>query len=74
MLSPTGVYICISYAIPDTRESYFRNNAFDWELHTHKVAKPTISTSAIVSSEDKDPKNYHYIYVMRKTVGKKSED
>eukprot|EP00343_Euplotes_focardii_P008133 CAMPEP_0205819096 /NCGR_PEP_ID=MMETSP0206-20130828/1304_1 /ASSEMBLY_ACC=CAM_ASM_000279 /TAXON_ID=36767 /ORGANISM="Euplotes focardii, Strain TN1" /LENGTH=212 /DNA_ID=CAMNT_0053112227 /DNA_START=23 /DNA_END=661 /DNA_ORIENTATION=+ len=74
VLSPTGVYICISYGIPDTRESYFRNNAFDWELHTHKVAKPTISTSAIVSSEDKDPKNFHYIYVMRKTVGKKGDE
>ena len=74
VLSPTGVYICISYGVPDQRENYFRNNAFDWELHTHKVAKPTISTSAIVSSEDKDPKNFHYIYVMRKTVGKKGDD
>ena len=74
VLSPTGVYVCISYGVPDQRENYFRNNAFDWELHTHKVAKPTISTSAIVSSEDKDPKNFHYIYVMRKTVGKKADD
>ena len=71
VLSPNGVYICISYGFPDEREPYFRNSAFDWELDTHRVAKPTISTSAIVSSEDKDPKNFHYIYVMRKTGGKK---
>ena len=69
VLTPSGVYICISYGIPDTREYYFKNKAFDWELQTHKVAKPTISTSSIVSKEDKDPKNFHYIYVMRKTGG-----
>ena len=71
VLSPTGVYICISYGIPEQRETYFKNSAFDWELTVHTVAKPTISTSAIVANEDKDPKNFHYIYVMRKRVGPK---
>ena len=71
VLSPTGVYICISYGIPDQRETYFWNSQYDWELTIHSVAKPTISTSAIVAHEDKDPKNFHYIYVMRKKVGPK---
>lgn len=34
----------------------------------HKVAKPTISTSAVISQEDKNEKNFHYIYVLRKQV------
>ena len=63
VLSPTGVYICISYGVPDQRECYFRNSQYDWDLTVHTVAKPTISTSAIVTTEDKDPKNFHYIYV-----------
>jgi hypothetical protein len=39
---------------------------FDWTVHTHKVAKPTISTSTVVSNNDKDEKNFHFIFVMRK--------
>jgi hypothetical protein len=35
------------------------------------VAKPTISTSAVVAKEETDAKNFHYIYVMRKRVGSK---
>ena len=73
VLSPTGVYICTTYGVPEQRELYFRNSAYDWNVFTHKVAKPTISTSAVVSSEDKNEKNFHYIYVMRKQVAPKDK-
>ena len=73
VLSPTGVYICITYGLPEQREPYFRNSQYDWNVFPHKVAKPTISTSAVVSSEDKDAKNFHYIYVMRKQVASKDK-
>jgi len=73
VLAPTGVYICITYGVPEQRESYFKNATYNWNLWTHKIAKPTISTSAIVTPEDKDPKNFHYIYVMRKRVGEQKE-
>ena len=69
VLSPSGVFICISYGIPEQRESYFKNSNYDWDYTYHTVAKPTISTSAVVSTEDKDPKNFHYIYVMKKNLG-----
>ena len=65
-LSPTGVYICITYGLPDQRLGYFQKPEFDWTVFQHKVAKPTISTSAVVSAEDKNEKNFHYLYVMRK--------
>ena len=37
------------------------------------MAKPTISTSAVVANEDKSDKNFHYIYVMRKQVDAKDK-
>ncbi len=39
----------------------------------HRIAKPTISTSAVVSNEENDKKNFHYIYVMRKQVAAKDK-
>ena len=69
VLSPTGVYICMTYGVPEQREPYFRNQAFDWNVFSHKVAKPTISTAAVIDSKSEDAKNFHYIFVMRKAVG-----
>ncbi len=71
MLSPTGVYICITYGLPEQRMDYFRKPEFYWNPIQHKIAKPTISTSAVVATEDKNEKNFHYIYVMRKQAEKK---
>ena len=68
VLSPTGVYICISYGLPEQRRGYFQKSEFYQNVAEHKIAKPTISTSAVVAKEDKDEKNFHYIYVMRKQV------
>ena len=31
VLTPTGVYICISYGVPSKRLSYFENDAFSWK-------------------------------------------
>lgn len=73
VLSPTGVYICITYGLPEQRMDYFRKPEFYWNPIQHKIAKPTISTSAVVASEDKNEKNFHYIYVMRKQVDKQKE-
>lgn len=71
VLSPTGVYICITYGLPEQRMDYFRKGEFYWNPIQHKIAKPTISTSAVVATEDKNEKNFHYIYVMRKQAEKK---
>ena len=38
------------------------------------VAKPTISTSTVVSSETKDDKNFHWIYIMRKQRNQAPDD
>ena len=66
VLSPNGVYICVSYGTKDTRMSFFQSKEFDWTVSHHMIAKPTISTSAVVSSERNDEKNFHWVYIMRK--------
>ena len=63
-----GVYICISYGTEEERRPYFEKSDFKLQ-NVHSIAKQTISTSSIVDNADKDPKNFHYIYVMRKKVG-----
>ena len=32
VLSPTGVYICISYGLPESRLGYFQKPDFDWTV------------------------------------------
>ena len=66
VLSPNGVYICISYGVKESRMPYFHKKEFDWTVLHNMVAKPTISTSTVVTKEDKDEKNFHWVYVMKK--------
>ncbi|CAI2380445.1 unnamed protein product [Moneuplotes crassus] len=68
VLNFSGIYICISYGVPDTREARFEGKDFNWKLTTHQVAKSTITANAIVKEADQNPKNYHYIYVLKKTA------
>ena len=74
VLSPNGVYICITYGVPDNRIGYFNGKNYDWTVFTQKAAKPTISTSKVIGegdSKDIDQnKNYHFIYIMRKAPRK----
>ena len=75
MLSPTGVYICITYGIPKMREDYFKRPDFSWTVITQKVAKQTISTSNVISGGKttmQDESNFHYIYIMRKQAIKEA--
>ena len=73
VLSPNGVYICISYGVKDQRNDYFVNKDFNWTVSHHMVAKPTISTSQVVASEKNDEKNFHWVYIMRKQEGGKQQ-
>ncbi len=73
VLNSQGVYICISYGTPEEREHYFRNSAYDWDLTTHRIAKPYVKTTDLVETEDKEAENFHYIYVMRKSGAPKHE-
>ena len=65
-LKPGGVYVCVSYGLPEQRLPLFKKHHPDWQPIIHKVTKTTISTTEVVESENKDDRNFHYIYVMKK--------
>ena len=44
VLNPKGVYIVITYGLPNQRLEYFMCPEFRWTHTLHKVAKTTIST------------------------------
>ncbi|KAL4441978.1 hypothetical protein ABPG74_003729 [Tetrahymena malaccensis] len=66
VLTPTGVYICISYGQPDHRMLYLDKPKYGWSIQVEQVHKPTISTSIQLTSEDKDSPNVHFVYICKK--------
>ena len=66
VLSPTGVYIVVSYGQPPHRYPYLDKPEFNWEITVHQVQKPTIASNAALATDDKDQPNVHYIYVCKK--------
>ena len=42
VLNPGGVYICITYGVPEKRVNYFMKKEFDWKKTELKAAKPYV--------------------------------
>ena len=57
-----GYYIVISNGNEETRKNLF--NPEMWEYKMLEIEKP----SKVVVLDEKDPKNYHYIYILTKIV------
>ena len=65
VLRPTGVFVIISYGVPDNRLNYIdKEDIYSWTVTTHTVAKPTVSAAAVPSAEDAN--GVHYVYVCSK--------
>lgn len=63
VLKPGGTYVAISYGQPDYRLNYFDKPEYNWNiLPAQSVPKPTVT-----ASEDQDPANVHYLYIMTKS-------
>ena len=62
VLKDEGYYIIISNTNEDGRKLLFDNKM--WEYSVMEIEKP----SKVLVIEDKDPKNFHYIYVLKKKV------
>ena len=60
VLKDEGYYIIISNANEERRKLMFDQNM--WEYTVMEIEKP----SKVLVIEDKDPKNFHYIYVLKK--------
>ena len=62
VLKDEGYYIIISNASEEGRKLMFDKEM--WEYTVMEIEKP----SKVLVIEDKDPKNFHYIYVLKKKV------
>eukprot|EP01066_Platyproteum_vivax_P009800 Platyproteum_vivax@DN433_c0_g1_i1.p1 len=63
VLSPTGVYMCISYGQPSYRLQYFQKKEYTWNVKHVTVPKPQLA-AAFAPTEEKE--NVHYIYICTK--------
>lgn len=71
VLTPTGVYICVSHAPEAQRKKYVKNlKLYNWDRTKHMIQKPGIGGAwkeLRIPKED-DKKNFHFIYACRKQV------
>ncbi len=67
VLTVGGVYVLITYGLPDQRQNFLQHDKLDWKiLDPIKIDKPIISTSISLSPEDKEAPDEHYIFLCRK--------
>jgi ubiquinone/menaquinone biosynthesis C-methylase UbiE len=64
ILADNGTYICISYGDEDHRKGFFMSQ--EWNIKVEKIAKPNKIISSNINPEEKDNKNFHYVYIMNK--------
>lgn len=76
VLTPTGIYICVSHAPEAKRHKYLKNfdkkekkKNYNWKRTKHLVQKPQIPgprNRTLRKPQEDDPKNFHFIYIMEK--------
>jgi len=64
ILDDNGTFICISYGDEEHRKGFFTTQ--DWSIKVEKIAKPNKIISSNINPEEKDNKNFHYVYIMNK--------
>jgi EEF1A lysine methyltransferase 4 len=63
VLKPGGVYMCVSYGMPDARIGYLKNKFLNWNIEHAKIAKmPLEQFNSVELSQ------YHYIYICTKAI------
>ena len=67
VLKPGGVYLCVSYGMPEFRSAFLAQAEFDWSLKIEKLLKPTVDGSEEKTDAGKaDGMSYHYVYICTK--------
>ena len=64
VLADEGYYIIVSNSDESTRKELFDEKL--WEYSFCQIGKPT--KIIVIDEKDKDPKNFHYIYILKKKV------
>lgn len=53
VLGKNGVYVAISYGQPEFRLTYLEKPEYEWNVKVQQIAKPTISSSISIASDEK---------------------
>ena len=70
VLADEGYYIIVSNSNESTRKDLFDLNL--WEYKFMEIGKPT--KFIVIDEKEKDPKNYHYIYILKKKAKEKPKE
>ena len=70
VLADEGYYIIVSNSGESTRKELFDLNL--WEYKFVEIGKPT--KFIVIDEKDKDPKNFHYIYILKKKFKEKPKE
>lgn len=63
VLKPGGVYMSISYGMPDARIGYLKNKFLNWTIEHAKIAKIPLEQFTSVELSQ-----FHYIYICTKSL------
>ena len=71
VLTPAGIYFCISHAKMIQRKKYLKNvKKYNWTIAKKAVPKPGIGANPkeykVTNDDEKDKKACHFIYTMTK--------
>ena len=70
VLADEAYYIIVSNSDESTRKDLFDLNL--WEYKFMEIGKPT--KFIVIDEKEKDPKNYHYIYILKKKAKEKPKE
>mmetsp|Transcript_3657 Transcript_3657/g.7573 ORF Transcript_3657/g.7573 Transcript_3657/m.7573 type:complete len:247 (+) Transcript_3657:191-931(+) len=68
VLSDGGIFVPISFGLPEKRMELFDPGSLGWQTKVHSVAKPSIENNTVDSKG-----GFHYVYVCKKG-GKEDDD
>ena len=64
VLKSNGVFICVSYGVPEYRLPYFENSEIRWTIDIQKIKKPTMEEAgANLIKQDDLEELYHHVYI-----------
>jgi ubiquinone/menaquinone biosynthesis C-methylase UbiE len=69
VLSPTGVYVCISHGTEAQRKKYMKNlKKYNWIRTKTMIQKPGLGSNVkeLKTPKEDDKKNFNFIYTCRK--------
>ena len=66
VLKPGGVYVCISYGIPEYRLNFLGFEGCNWEIEVDKIRKELeVEEGQEMNNVEESEKQYHYVYLCK---------